>query len=104
MQDNKDIKEDNKSRTKRFALLYLLTIVAFAAYFFFISDHTMQTHVTLNRKISNLESKIANTKNQIGNIYTFEQLSADSTLLEKYGREQLNMHRPEEDVFVVIYE
>jgi hypothetical protein len=51
-----------------------------------------------------LENKITNTKNQVGNVYTYEQLIEDSVLLEKYGREQLNMHRPEEDVFVILYE
>ena len=51
-----------------------------------------------------MEDKIANTKNQVGNIYTYEQLLEDSTLLEKYGREQLNMHKPNEDVFVILHE
>jgi hypothetical protein len=40
----------------------------------------------------------------VGNVYTYEQLIADSVLLEKYGREQLNMHKPNEDVFVILYE
>ena len=37
-------------------------------------------------------------------VYTYEQLIADSVLLEKYGREQLNMHKPNEDVFVILHE
>ncbi len=78
--------------------------MVFLVYFFFLSDHNLKTHRDLNRKISNLEEKVTNTKNQVGNVYTYDQLMGDSSLLEKYGREQLNMHRPDEDVFVILYE
>lgn len=93
-----------RSRFKFFAVMYALTLVLFAAYFFFLSDHNLKTHRDLNRKISNLEEKITNTKNQVGNVYTYEQLAGDSVLLEKYGREQLNMHKPNEDIFVILHE
>lgn len=93
-----------RSRFRFFAILYVVTLLLFLAYFFFFSDHNLKTHRDLNRKISNLEDKIANTKNQVGNVYTFEQLMEDSVLLERYGREQLNMHKPNEDVFVILYE
>ena len=93
-----------RSRFRFFTILYVVTFLLFAAYLFFLSDHNLKTHRNLNRKIENLEEKIANTKNQVGNIYTYEQLMADSVLLEKYGREQLNMHRPDEDVFVILHE
>jgi cell division protein FtsL len=94
----------SRNRFKFFTILYVVTFVLFLVYFFFISDHNLKTHRDLNRKISNLEEKITNTKNQIGNVYTYEQLVSDSVLLEKYGREQLNMHKPDEDVFVILYE
>ena len=97
-------KPRRRSRFRWFAILYAVTFLLFSAYIFFFSDHNLKTHRDLNRKISNLEDKIANTKNQVGNVYTYEQLLEDSTLLEKYGREQLNMHKPNEDVFVILYE
>ena len=93
-----------RNRFRFFIILYVVTFLLFAAYLFFLSDHNFKTHRDLNRKIENLEDKISNTKNQVGNIYTYEQLMADSALLEKYGREQLNIHRPEEDVFVILHE
>ncbi len=96
--------ERKNNRTKFFVILYSITLVLFAVYFFFLSDHTVKTHRSLNRKINNLENKITYTKNQVGNIYTFEQLNADSNLLEKYAREQLNMHKEDEDVFILIHE
>ena len=91
-----------KSRFKFFTILYIVTFLAFLVYFFFIADHNLKTHRDLNHKISNLEEKIANTKSQVGNVYTYDQLMRDSALLEKYGREQLNMHKPDEDVFIII--
>lgn len=96
--------EKKGKRTKFFVILYSVTLVFFAVYFFFISEHNFNTHRSLNRKINNLENKITYTKNQIGNIYTFDQLNADSTLLEKYAREQLNMHKEDEDVFIIVHE
>lgn len=93
-----------RSRFKFFTVLYIVTFAVFLVYFFFISDHNLKTHRDLNRKINNLEERITNTKNQVGNVYTYEQLIADSVLLEKYGREQLNMHKPNEDVFVILHE
>lgn len=93
-----------KNRTKLFVLVYGATLLLFLGYFFFISDHNIKTHRELNKKIDNLQEKIIYTKNQVGNAYTFEQLYADSVLLEKYAREHLNMHKPDEDVFILIHE
>ena len=93
-----------RSRFKFFTVLYIVTFAVCLVYFFFISDHNLKTHRDLNRQITNLEERITNTKNQVGNVYTYEQLIADSALLEKYGREQLNMHKPNEDVFVILHE
>ena len=93
-----------KKRTRLYIIVYGLTLVLFLCYFFFISDHNIKTHRELNKKIDNLEEKIIYTKNQVGNAYTFEQLYADSVLLEKYAREHLNMHRESEDVFILIHE
>ena len=94
----------HKNSIKLYIIVYGVTLVLFLCYFFFISDHNIKTHRELNKKIDNLEEKIVYTKNQVGNAYTFEQLSSDSVLLEKYAREHLNMHKPDEDVFILIHE
>ncbi len=100
-----DVQEPKTNRKKRlFLILYGVTIAMFLCYTFFISDHNVKTHRELNKKIQNLEEKIVYTKNQVGNVYTFEQLNTDSVLLEKYARENLNMHRKNEDVFILIHE
>lgn len=96
-------KDTHKRTWIKYTLIYGCTIIAFVVYLL-LSDHSLKTHHDLNRKISTLERKIENTKHQVGNAYTYEQLSTDSVLLERYAREQLNMHKPNEDVFILVYE
>jgi cell division protein FtsB len=103
MQDNNTNPEPARPKRKVIWAVYAVTIVAFLFYIIF-SDHAYKTHKELNRKISNLEKKIVNTQHQVSNEYTYEQLMSDSVLLEKYAREQLNMHKADEDVFILIYE
>lgn len=98
------MEDQPKHRFLKFVLLYGATVLLFVCYIFFISNHNIKTHRELNKKIENLERKISHTKNQIGNVYTFDQLYADSALLEKYVREQLNMHKEKEDVFIIVHE
>ncbi|MBR4135312.1 MAG: septum formation initiator family protein [Bacteroidales bacterium] len=102
MQDNNNTEPARPNRKVIWAV-YAVTIVAFLFYIVF-SDHAYKKHQELNRKIANLEKKIVNTQHQVSNDYTYEQLVSDSVLLEKYAREQLNMHKADEDVFILIYE
>lgn len=92
-----------KQRRWFFAVLYAATILAFAAYFVFFSENNAKTHRELNAKIASLRQRVAETRAQATNDYTYEQLCADSVLMERYAREKLNMHRPDEDVFVIVY-
>ncbi len=103
MPDNAPHAEPSKPNKKVIIAVYAATIIAFLFYIIF-SDHAYKTHKDLNRKITNLEKKIVNTKHQVSNEYTYEQLISDTVLLEKYAREQLNMHKADEDVFILIYE
>jgi cell division protein FtsB len=82
-----------------------ITVVVFFVYLLFFSENNAYKHRELNLKIKHLDENIAKTKNQINNTYTFEQLENDTAgKLEKYAREQLNLQKPDEDVFVVHYE
>ena len=99
-----DEKEPRKKRIRFYAVLYSATAVLFLVYFLFLSNNTLKTHRELNRKIDNLENKITHTKNQVGNVHTFDEINSDSVLLEQYAREQLNMHKENEDVFILVHE
>jgi len=91
-------------KQKLVLIISLVTAVIFFVYLLFFSENNIYKHRELNLKIKQLDENIANTKNQINNIYTFEQLENDTAgKLEKYVREQLNLQRPNEDVYVVVY-
>jgi cell division protein FtsB len=83
----------------------IVTGVVFFVYLLFFSENNIYKHRDLNLKIKKLDENIANAKNQINNTYTFEQLENDTAgKLEKYAREQLNLQKNNEDVYVVVYE
>jgi cell division protein FtsB len=86
------------------SIISVLTAVVFFVYLLFFSENNLYKHKELNLKIKQLDENIASTKNQINNTYTFEQLENDTAgKLEQYSREQLNLQRPNEDVYLVIY-
>jgi cell division protein FtsB len=88
-----------------FLIISGTTLVVFFVYLLFFSENNIYKHRELNLKIKHLDENIANTKNQINNTYTFEQLDSDtSEILEKYAREQLNLQKPNEEVYVVKHE
>ncbi len=88
-----------------FVLLNVITvIVAFFVVFVFSDTTNFAKHRELNKTILRLESNIAKSKSLINNQYTYEELLRDSTLFEHYVREQLNMKKKNEVVFVIIEE
>ena len=50
-----------------------------------------------------MDENIIQTKNQINNEYSYQQLKNNPKLLHQYAREQMNMQKEDEDVFVIIY-
>jgi len=88
-----------------FLIVSASTLIVFFVYLFFFSENNLHKHRELDLKIKQLDENIANAKNQINNTYTFEQLEDDTAgKLEKYAREQLNLQKPNEEVYVVVYE
>ncbi len=84
--------------------LFGVTIILFILYLVFFSDNNLRKRRELDKKIENLEKSITDTKNKIENNYSYDQLKKDSSKLEQYGRENLNMQKNDEDVFIVVYE
>ena len=85
-------------------ILFGVTTVLFILYMVFFSDNNLGKHRELDKKIENLEKSITDTKNKIENNYSYDQLKNDSSKLEQYGREKLNMQKKDEDVFIIVYE
>jgi len=92
-------------KRKFILIISVFTVVVFFVYLLFFSENNLYKHKELDLKIKQLDENIANAKNQINNTYSFEQLEDDTAvILEKYAREQLNLQRKNEDVFVIVYE
>lgn len=100
MQVNKEFFQSKKFKL----ILFGTTTLLFLLYIIFISDSNLLKHKELDKKINNLEKSITETKNKIENNYSYDQLKSDSSKLEQYGREKLNMQKTDEDVFIVVYE
>ena len=85
-------------------LIFIITALAFLLYVGFVSDSNIAKHIELNRQIANLDHKIMQAKNNIAVENAYKDLIRDASLLEKYGREQLDMHKSNEDVYIFVYE
>jgi cell division protein FtsB len=85
-------------------ILFGATTILFILYIVIFSDNNLRKRRELDKKIKNLEKSITDTKNKIENNYSYDQLRSDSNKLEQYGRENLNMQKADEDVFIVVYE
>jgi cell division protein FtsB len=93
-----------KNRGKIRLLLFIGTTIVFLVYLFFLSDKRWSRHRELRNKIENRQEDILKIKNQIKINYSLEDLKTDSNLMEKYAREQLDMQKAGEDVFILEYE
>ena len=93
-----------KNKRKIRLLLFGSTTVLFLVYILFFSDKRLSRHRELNNKITNRQEDILKIKNQIKTDYSIEDLKTDTNLMEKYAREQLDMQKDGEDVFIVEYE
>jgi cell division protein FtsB len=85
---------------KPFPILYAVTFVLFLVYLLFLSDGKISRQRELNKNIKELKLKLDKHKQQINEDYTFQKLINDSNLLEKYAREELNLHKANENVFI----
>lgn len=89
--------------SKRWIFIYGITIIAFIIYVCFLADFSLLKQRELNKKIETLDNKITAIDNNINNTSTFEEISSNPKLLEKYAREQLNMQKENEDVFIIVH-
>jgi cell division protein FtsB len=92
-------------KNKYVLILSIITVVIYFIYLLFFSENGIRKHKELNVIEKHLDANILKTKNETYNAYTYDQLENDTAgKLEKYAREQLNLQKPNEDVFVVKYE
>jgi len=89
---------------KFFSNKYVLILVFFIVWMLFFDENSYVNHRELNKEIEKLEN---------ANEYYQKEIDADSKIinnlnnsdsLEKYAREQYNMKRKDEDIFIIEYD
>ncbi len=82
---------------------YYITILIFLVVTFCIGDSTLKKRYTYNQEINRLQKEIEYyTKLKNENTEKLNSLKNDSESLERYAREQFNMTKPDEDLFIII--
>jgi len=82
---------------------YQITIVIFLVVTFFIGDNSLWDGIRYESKIKSLQKDIELCKKE--NSDKFLQLNAmqgDRETLEKFAREQFQMTKPNEDLFLIV--
>ncbi len=93
-----------KSLLNKSYLKYLIILTAFIVWMTFLDTNSLLIHAELNREIKKLKVK----KNALT-----EEINKDQSLIEKldnidslehYGRENYNLKRDEEDIYIIEYQ
>ena len=86
-----------KKRLIMFAVVVALAVV----YIFVFSDSNYRIHKKLNNKIAEQEQELEKQKQNVAAQSTYKNMRNDSLDLERYRREQLNMKKENEDLFLI---
>ena len=93
-----------KKINKYYPIACGIAIVFCLLYLAFFSKNNLAKHRELNRQISDWEWKIDNANSHINNQYNPDEMKKNPELLEKFAREQLNLQKEGEDVFIIVSE
>ena len=88
---------------KKWLIVYGITLVVFLVYICFLADYSFLKQHELKKKIKIMDNKITEINNTVSNTSSYEEIKQDPELLEKYAREQMNMQKEDEDVFIMIH-
>ncbi len=100
----KNFVKNFKSLLNKSYLKYLIILTAFIVWMTFLDTNSLLIHAELNREIKKLKVK----KNALT-----EEINKDQSLIEKldnidslehYGRENYNLKKDEEDIYIIEYQ
>ncbi len=81
--------------------IYILAFLISLVYIYVFSDTNYQRHSALRQKIKQVETENAKLQGYLENAHTPEEIRKSPALMEQHVREQLNMKRADEDVFII---
>lgn len=86
---------------RRYFSLTLLIVVAYMLFLFVFNDNSMARSIELDRTIDSLRQEIKVSQDSLRYYYNLNRrLSTDPEEMERVAREQYNMNRENEDVYV----
>ena len=81
--------------------MYAATVLLAVIYIFGFSDSNYRIHKKLDTKIAESEEEVKKQEKNVEAQSTYENIQQDSQVLERYRREQLNMKKPNEDLYIL---
>lgn len=87
--------------SRRYFSLTLLVVVAYLLFLLVFNENSMSKSMEIDHTIDSLRTEIAANRDSLLYYKTMNaRLSSDPAEMERVAREQYNMNRPNEDVFV----
>lgn len=93
-----------KKMKQSFKFLYIGTLVLFSVYILFLSDNNVKRHYELSKQIRDTENNLNKINNYIVTDHHLDELFSNSFAREQHARENMNLSKKEEDVFIFVYE
>lgn len=86
---------------RRYISFTLLIVVAYLAFLLFFNENSMMMSIDLDRTIDSLRTEIRVNQDSLEYYKALNnRLSTSPEEMERVAREQYNMNRPDEDVYV----
>ena len=81
---------------------YWIAVILFVILMFFIGDSTILRRIAYDKQIRQLRSEIDYyTKEKEKNLEKLNAIKSSDESLEKYAREQYQMTKPDEELFII---
>lgn len=99
--ENKIIDWFRRFTWKQRLIMYAAVVMLAVVYVFVFSDSNYHIHQKLNTKIKEQEAELKKAEKNVEIQSVNKDFKNDSVTRERYRREQLNMKKPNEDVFYI---
>ena len=87
---------------RRYLSLPTLAVLGMLVYIVFFGDSSVTQRVIYQRQIDSLRTEVARVEDSVAMYHNLNaRLAADPEAMERVVREQYNMQRPQEEVFIV---
>ncbi len=86
---------------RRYITITLILVIAYLFFVLFFNDYSVSRSLELNRTIDSLRTEIKTNRDTLEYYHDLNsRLSTDPATMERVAREQYNMKRPNEDVYL----